>query len=318
VTESRSRTAVPVDASRYDEEWITTAWGEDNVERLLSESELAPRPRVHRAMQLCDLQPGTRLLDIASGRGEVVALAAKDGAYAVGIDYSPAIMDVARQLKQHHREREGADFSMELLQADATCLPFADGSFDRITMLDIVEHLTPVQLEAMFREVRRLLAPGGYAVVHTLPNRWVYEIGYKLARGLIRALPAQPRGEIEQQIHINEQDLPGLSDTLRTGDLNHEVWLEQHMPAQARWNLAEAHYRDNRDILYPRLAGIMGRVLDFLSHTPLKLILSNDIFGILWKEDASPCQVRTPWALTEKLCCAIGRGRGQRKQNRGG
>ncbi len=90
------------------------------------------------------------------------------------------------------------------------------------------------------------------------------------------------------------------------------------MPAQARWNLAEAHYRDNRDILYPRLAGIMGRVLDFLSHTPLKLILSNDIFGILWKEDASPCQVRTPWALTEKLCCAIGRGRGQRKQNRGG
>ena len=38
----------------------------------------------------------------------------------------------------------------------------------------------PTQLEAMFREVHRLLKPDGYAVLHTLPNRWVYNITFPL------------------------------------------------------------------------------------------------------------------------------------------
>jgi ubiquinone/menaquinone biosynthesis C-methylase UbiE len=61
--------------------------------------------------------------------------------------------------------------AMILTQANATNLQFADGSFDRITLLDIVEHLVPYQLEAVFHYVLRVLAPGRYAVIHTLPNR---------------------------------------------------------------------------------------------------------------------------------------------------
>ncbi|MGH8603783.1 MAG: hypothetical protein ACREXR_13720, partial [Gammaproteobacteria bacterium] len=174
--------------------------------------------------------------------------------------------------------------------------------FDRVTMLDIIEHLYPPQLENMFSEVRRILSPDGFAVIHTLPNRWVYEVTYPLASRLYRKVPADPRGPFEKQIHVNEQDLPRLHTMLEWAGLRHRLWLEQHMPAQARWNAGGDQYRDNRDTVYPLLGGVVGRALEALSLTPLKLLLCNDIFGVLWKEGKPPPAVgRLPLALTERL-----------------
>ena len=90
----------PVESDRYNEEWIACAWGEDNLEELLQERELIPRPRVARAIELCDLKPGLSLLDIACGRGEVPAIVAEKGLYSVGIDYSYAVLDIANKVKR--------------------------------------------------------------------------------------------------------------------------------------------------------------------------------------------------------------------------
>lgn len=46
-------------------------------------------------------------------------------------------------------------------------LPFEDGSFDRIVVIDVHEHVTDV--EPLNREIARILAPGGLAIV-TTPN----------------------------------------------------------------------------------------------------------------------------------------------------
>jgi SAM-dependent methyltransferase len=80
--------------------------------------------------------------------------------FVVGIDYDlPSL--------QRHR-------SISLrARASATRLPFADGAFDLVTANMVVEHLDdPAQ---QFREVARVLRPGGIFLFHT-PNRGGYSI----------------------------------------------------------------------------------------------------------------------------------------------
>ena len=300
----------PVQAAAYGKEWIARAWGK--VGDAHAEA-VRPRPRVARALELMQLAPGLRVLDIACGRGEVPAYVRNAGGWSVGLDFSKDVLAIARELRDGAATPPPA--AMHLVGGDAARLPFADASFDRVAMLDIVEHLTPAQLSAMFADVRRVLAPGGYAVIHTLPNRWVYELAYPAVRWLWRALPRQPRSEVEQQVHINEQDIGALRDTLDGVGLRARIWLEQLMPAQARWGASAGGYKDQRDKLYPALSGWLGRLLEWLSLTPARLVLANDIFAIAWRDDAPPPAVRAPLRLTERLLLAL---RPRRQQQRGG
>lgn len=292
----------PVGPDAYNRAWIESAWGSQQHADVLSGAALQPRPRVKRAIELATIGAGQRVLDIACGRGEVVAIASEMGAYAIGLDFSPTVLGIAAELKSDRASRNTTDGRMELVRADACVLPFADNSFDRITMLDIIEHLLPPQLDAMLQEVHRTLKPEGFAVIHTLPNRWVYDLTYPLMRRLMRTLPDNPRSDIEKEVHVNEQDLPSLHRTLKKNALGHRLWLEQHMPAQARWTVATNQFGDNRDALYPALAGTLGRALDYLSMTPLKLFLCNDIFGLLWK-GARPNAARLKFSPLAQIAC---------------
>lgn len=271
-----------VKADAYDETWLASAWGEHANDAFLKREIDHPRPRIVRAIELADIRAGHLLLDIACGRGEVAALAAKKGAMAIGIDFSTASLNFANKVKTSRQEFFSTG-SMELVRADACRLPFKDQCFDRITLLDIVEHLVPSQLESMLREVDRLLKPDGFAVIHTLPNRWVYDVTFPFLHKLWKSVPANPRGSIDREIHVNEQDLPHLHRMLEKCGLKHRLWLEQHMPAQARWNCLNNHFGDNRDQLYPLLTGLLGRALELVSLTPAKLLLCNDIYGLVWK-----------------------------------
>jgi len=288
-----------VDQSEYDDDWIASAWGEQGNENLLVKGPINPRPRVARAIELSCLEPEISWLDIACGRGEVPAIVCQQGGFAVGLDYSESSIKFAKKVKNIHDD--GATGAIELIRADATTLPFVDDAFDRITMLDIIEHLYPEQLVKMFCEVRRVLKPTGYAVIHTLPNRWVYNFTYPLVHKVYKKVPPDPRSSSEKKIHVNEQDLPTLYRMISRCGLQQRIWLEQHIPAQARWKSSEDFYQDNRDTIYPLLARWPGRFLELLSKTPLKLILCNDIFGVLWKGDSEPALPDLPSALTERL-----------------
>lgn len=98
-----------------------------------------------------DLQPGHRVLDLATGVGAMGSRLQRrfPGASIVGVDLSAHQLGAARR---NHPE-------LPVLRGDATRLPFADGTFDRLHCSWLLEHV-PDPL-AVLREVRRVLKPGG-------------------------------------------------------------------------------------------------------------------------------------------------------------
>jgi len=100
-------------------------------------------------LQALDLRSGDRLLDVGCGPGYLASAAADRGAAVVGVDFSAAMIREAR------RRSPALDFR----RADAMSLPFAPGSFDRVTMGFTVPHLSDP--ERAFAEARRVLTPGG-------------------------------------------------------------------------------------------------------------------------------------------------------------
>jgi ubiquinone/menaquinone biosynthesis C-methylase UbiE len=104
-----------------------------------------------------DPRPGrTRplLLDVGCGTGSF--LSSLDTRFdRLGLDYFASAL-------QFHRTR--GDWA--LVQGSATCLPFADGSVDVVTALDVLEHLE--DHVAAVTEIRRVLAPGGFCLA-TVP-----------------------------------------------------------------------------------------------------------------------------------------------------
>jgi ubiquinone/menaquinone biosynthesis C-methylase UbiE len=170
----------------------------------------------HYAIKHAELRPGQVLVDIGTGRGELLALAIKAGAArAVGVEYAEAAVRLARQTL----EAQGVTRGAEVIMADARDLPLPDEMADVVALLDVVEHLAPPELEQVLAEANRILRPGGRILVHTLPSRTIYEVTYRLQRSVLpwrrRTWPADPRVEFERLMHVNEQTVRSLGAALR-------------------------------------------------------------------------------------------------------
>jgi SAM-dependent methyltransferase len=272
----------PVPADCYSTELLLAFTGGDYAEFLRTRGA-ALRPRLARSLALARLQPGLRVLDLGCGRGEATLHAALRGARVWALDYSPDCLALTQQtlaLAPAEIRRR-----VELVQADATRLPLRDASVDRVLMLDVVEHLHPWQLAQALREVRRVLRPRGWLVVHTVPNRWALAYGYPLLRLLKPSLPADPRTAYERQVHVNEQDIMRLWRLLRRCGFQARVWLENLTVEQAAWRARfEAEQRLGADDVrraYPLLRhALVRRLVRLAMHTPLCLIAANDLYAL--------------------------------------
>jgi SAM-dependent methyltransferase len=89
------------------------------------------------------------VLELGAGPGHVVAALTEAGGDVSGIDFSEVMVAVAR------RRYPELDFR----EASAEDLPFEDRSFDAVVSSFVVHHLA--RPEAVFREVCRVLEPGG-------------------------------------------------------------------------------------------------------------------------------------------------------------
>lgn len=109
-----------------------------------------------QALRRAGLRPGARYLDVAIGTGlvarEAAAILGGTGGM-LGLDLSEGMLAVARQ----SFSRRG--LALPLIQARAEELPFADASFDFISMGYALRHVE--DLARLFAEYRRVLRPGG-------------------------------------------------------------------------------------------------------------------------------------------------------------
>src|SRR6185295_13404084 len=106
--------------------------------------------------QLCetlDLRPGSKVLDVAAGNGNVTLAAARRWCDVVSTDYVPALLE-------RGRERAKAEhLTVEFREADAEALPFADASFD-VVVSTFGVMFTPDQDKAA-GELARVCKPRG-------------------------------------------------------------------------------------------------------------------------------------------------------------
>jgi malonyl-CoA O-methyltransferase len=99
---------------------------------------------------------GLAVLDLGCGTGRHALWLAEAGASVTAVDFSEGMMDKARQ-------KPGAE-GVRFLALDLhERLPFQDGAFDLVVSGLVLEHLR--DMGAFFAEARRVLRPGGRAVV---------------------------------------------------------------------------------------------------------------------------------------------------------
>lgn len=263
--EGEDEAGVPADL--YSREYFLT---ECNGYQEFLRGNMTSRLRV--ALRLAGQLGGKMVLDIGSGRGEVVWHCARAGANVCGIDYSSDAINLAKKAALPWSAQVGnicAHFEL----ADATRLPFRHGAFDVIFMLDIVEHLYPVQLQSALAEAHRVLKEEGILIVHTMPNLWYYRIGYPLYRLVQRTrgkkLPKDPeqRWRFVSAMHVNKQDIRRLKNSLQRAGFRAKVWLE---PTQS--------YQEERN----KLVRFCMRILS--SCYPFRWIFCDDIFALARKK----------------------------------
>ncbi|MFE3262129.1 demethylmenaquinone methyltransferase [Nocardia sp. NPDC059091] len=153
-------------AKRYDLTNSVISVGQDRYWRWVTRKALG-------------LRPGERVLDLAAGTGVSTVDLAKSGAWVLAADFSQGMLSAGR-----HR-------NVPMVAADAMALPFADDSFDAVTIAYGLRNVADPDLA--LREMLRVTKPGGRLVVAEFstptwePFRTIY------MEYLMRALPPLAR-----------------------------------------------------------------------------------------------------------------------------
>lgn len=124
------------------------------------------------------VRPGDVVLDLGCGAGRHTYHLQRLGAFAVAVDLDDvALKDTAAMMQVLASEEAAAQGAATV--ADALSLPFRDGSFDRIIVSEVLEHI-PDDGSAL-AELFRILRPGGGLAI-TVPRSWPEAVCWALSR----------------------------------------------------------------------------------------------------------------------------------------
>jgi demethylmenaquinone methyltransferase/2-methoxy-6-polyprenyl-1,4-benzoquinol methylase len=118
----------------------------DFITRFLSYGQ--DRRWKRRLIALAQLTPGDRVLDLASGTGDIAFAAAEITPHVVGLDLTFRMVQLARARRP-----------LPMITGDMCALPLADAGFDVLTVGYGLRNVPDLALA--IREAHRVLAPGG-------------------------------------------------------------------------------------------------------------------------------------------------------------
>ncbi len=165
-------------------------------------------------------RPGDRVLDIAAGPGTSSIPFADAGVEVIPADFSLGMLQVGKRARP----------DLPFVAADATALPFADASFDAVTMSFGLRNV--VDVPAALAEFRRVAKPGGRLVICEFSTPTLAPVRAAYHQGVLRALPAVARrtaSNPESYDYLAESirawpDQRGLADTIRAAGWQDVAW----------------------------------------------------------------------------------------------
>lgn len=114
----------------------------------------------------------SRLLDVGCSTGLTFGLIAKEFKNAFGVEPDRKAAEIATERIRRQK------LPNVVLQADGGALPFADGSFDIATNIEVIEHVQNPR--SLLKEIARVLKAGGILHITTANKLWPMEPHYRL------------------------------------------------------------------------------------------------------------------------------------------
>ncbi len=112
-----------------------------------------------RRVELClaECRGGERILEVGFGSGLSFLNLHEQYSEIYGLDLTAAVDEVRAVFN-------ALNIPTFLQNGNVLAIPFADNFFDTVLLISILEHLQPTELAQAFKEIRRVLKPGGQVV----------------------------------------------------------------------------------------------------------------------------------------------------------
>jgi demethylmenaquinone methyltransferase/2-methoxy-6-polyprenyl-1,4-benzoquinol methylase len=174
----------------------------------------------HDVISAVDPRPGELVLDLAAGTGTSSQPFADRGATVVPCDFSLGMLSVGKQARP----------ALPFTAGDGTQLPFADETFDAVTISFGLRNI--VDPVAGLREMRRVTRPGGRLVVCEFSHPTYRPVRTVSLEYLMRALPTIARAvssSPDAYVYLAESirawpDQQGLADLVADAGWRAPAW----------------------------------------------------------------------------------------------
>jgi demethylmenaquinone methyltransferase/2-methoxy-6-polyprenyl-1,4-benzoquinol methylase len=161
------------------------------------------RSAVRKALQL---EPGQLVLDIAAGTGTSSAAFTAAGADVIAADFSLGMLEVGKARNP----------AIPFVAADALALPFADSSFDRVTISFGLRNVADRMIA--LEEFRRVIKPGGRLVICEFSHPTLAPFRRVYTEYLMAALPV-----LANRVSSNPDAYRYLAESIRAWPVQQEL-----------------------------------------------------------------------------------------------